>query len=151
MQNYIDGISKEGEARSSFDPWWMFNKRTDVHLLESLNAKARQIEDDMQTFWSDAKMYNRHFEEDPGYYSKHNKRNRIAKSWNVLRIACDEHYNRIVKIRPKISFLTKGGKIKINNLAQKIDDYLLNLFIFKKVYQKQAFAYKDACIANLGC
>ena len=149
-KNYDTSSERSLMAESAFLPWWEYESREDNGLLESLNQKASKIDEDMKEFWSDALMYNKHYEEDPRYYNRWKNRNRIAKSWNLIRVVVDSHFNRIAKIRPKVSFLTKGAMIKISQLAKKADDWILHLFNTSGIYEEQADSYKDACVANLG-
>ena len=153
LSTYAGAESQAGEITLNplEKPWWKYeNNWKDEDLLLALNNRKDAFEKTSMPFYEWCERYMRAYEENPVMYQEYQNFNRMGKSWNLIRICVDAHYNRIAKITPKISYLTKGAEIEWAQLAKQVDDYMLHLFNFTDIYQQARDAYRDGLAVNFG-
>ena len=151
--NFYSGVETNIENNPRLTPWYHVNKN-DPMLWSYLNEQANFLEKEMQCFWGDANNKINFYNVDmprsrwnvQGESFKHN----VTKSWNLLRVVVDGHFNRIVRVRPRPTFLTKGAETSIKQMAVDADDFTLHQFKAGKYFRKGAFAFKDACLIDVG-
>lgn len=131
--------------------WWKY-KVTDMEdkgHIEALNGRATRFQNDMRRFYNTSRILNNYYEEvmTDDYSENHIK---LSKSWNLLRVAVDAHFNMVAKFNPKVSYLTKGANIKTSQMATKADEWILHLFNYSSIYEQARDAFKDSLVSNLG-
>ena len=131
-------------------PWYLCKKDED-NLLHYLRLRKDQLMADSEYFHERSKNYNSFYEEVwDDIYASLVAHGQLAKSWNLLRVAVDAHFNRIAKFKPRITFLPKNAKSGIAQKASDLDDWMLNLFMRSGLYPQSRDAYKDCLVSNLG-
>lgn len=154
LQNYQDAYSSDsnvgGNEPQSF-AWYLQKEKNNSSLLGDLNNRASAMITDTENYVQQSKLYTDFYEVDYTTNFRSNTRiHNFRRSWNLIRTAVDGHYNRVAKITPKVSLLAKGDTQDINQLATKVDDYLLRLFNQEKIHEASRESYKDGLITNLG-
>ena len=132
--------------------WWEYKNTPEDRekLLTALNTRGDMLEKDMELFRRDYKKFLTFYEDSPTLHQQFKNRNLLGKSWNLLRVAVDAHFNRVAKITPRVTFLTKGCKIIFSQLATKVDDWIFHLFNEGDIHEESRDAYKDCLIGALG-
>lgn len=154
MQNFQDIYDynfEQPDPLSSIDKPWFLYKKGEQGLLQALINRAKFLEYDMIPFWEQAKWYINFYENDYlSEYELYRSRNNLRQSWNLLRVCVDGHYNRIARIKPRVSFLTKGDKADLHQTAQRADDWVLSFFLDSDIYEPSQSSYKDGLHSNKG-
>ena len=148
--------------------WW---KEEDFKGLSDGNKRAAIIDavitfcdtcmSDMESFYSNAAefelMYQKRSYSNFGRSSKSTTTTTTplqirerTPAYNVVRMNVNTAANRVAKIRPKVTFLTKEKGEKEQSLAKKV--YLWSLKQFKKgnIWRECQKGFIDACITDLG-
>ena len=68
-----------------------------------------------------------------------------SPTYNVTRMNVETACNKISKIKPKVTFLTKGGDHEKRALAKELDLYCLNQFKKGNIWGVGRRSFKDAC------
>ena len=71
-------------------------------------------------------------------------------SYNVIQAAVDTLVSKITKNKPKPAFVTSGGSWKVQRLAKKLDKFVDGIFYENNIYEKTAYAFRDACVFGNG-
>ena len=155
FQSYSSYSYSENDRNLPFNykMWWEYKNKDDSDLLMVLRNHRDKIKGDMGNFYEDFYFYSKLYEDKKKssvQFAYSDDVGKYAKSWNLVRVACDAHFNRVARITPKVSFLTKGAKIGLNQLSKKLDDWLLHLFKSSNIYKPYRRSYKDAVVGNLG-
>ena len=69
---------------------------------------------------------------------------------NVTASCVETASNKIAKIKPRVTFLTKNADREKRELARKLDNWTLKLFKKGKAWKQGSKAFKSACICGLG-
>lgn len=148
----VNTTSSQGNDGLMSKVWWKYDMGDDK-LLHAAKYRAENFKSDMGRFYEESAILNRYYEKTLRNSINGRSRNEnknISKSWNLLRIAVDAHYNMVAKFNMKVTFLTKGAKIKISELAKKADEWILHLFNQSGIHEQARDAFKDALVSNLG-
>lgn len=146
-----DSLDINTEEMSRIPWYYMDYKKEYDGLLQELNLWAAKMREDMQRYYYQSRFYVNFYEVDYlNEYEIYRSKNNLRQSWNLMRVSVDGHYNRICRISPKITLLTKGDKIEMSQLAQKTDDWLLHLFNSEPIHKEFRSGYKDGILTNLG-
>ena len=84
------------------------------------------------------KNYQQSFEEDP------------YLTFNVIQAAVETASNKIAKMRPKVTFLTKDADRERRETARRLDNWMVKLFKRGNVYKEAASAFTSACVTGVG-
>ena len=71
-------------------------------------------------------------------------------TYNATRACCNTAHNKIAKLTPKVTLLTKGGSRESIDFSQKVEKWIFKIFKKKTVYKKSARAFLDAVVSGLG-
>lgn len=74
--------------------------------------------------------------------------NRVT--YNVIQSMIDTVVSKLVKNKPKPSFLTSGGDWSLQRRAKKLSQFVDGQFYACDFYAKRAFAVQDSCIFGTG-
>ena len=69
---------------------------------------------------------------------------------NVTASCVETASNKIAKMRPRVTFLTKNADRERREQARKLDNWILKTFKKGKVWQEGSKAFKSACVCGLG-
>ena len=165
-----DGVNfkdnSAGDLNSQFLPnsteltkmWWEyegFSGENHDKILQNVLKRAENFISDMQPFYNLAyeytKLYEEHdYQSSTDRFNRINKSQKSGKSYNLIRIAVDAHYNRIAKVAPKVTCLSKDADQTIKRHASFIDDFIFNQFKKGGIYEQAPMAQRDGIVANLG-
>ena len=59
-------------------------------------------------------------------------------------------YNKIGKLKPKVTFITKDADRKKQETALKLDAFFLKIFKKARAWSKSGKSFKSACVTGLG-
>ena len=71
-------------------------------------------------------------------------------TYNATRACCNTAHNKIAKVTPKITLLTKGGSRESIIFSQKIEKWIFKTFKKHTIYKKAARAFLDAVVSGVG-
>lgn len=74
--------------------------------------------------------------------------NRI--SYNIVAMTVDTLVSKIGKNMPKVTFLTSEGDWTAQNMAKKLEKFVMGDFQQHKIYNLGKQVFKDSCIEDLG-
>ena len=69
---------------------------------------------------------------------------------NVTNSCIETLNNKIAKVKPRVTFLTKNAEREKRELARKLDKWMLKVFKKSEAWKKSAEAFKSACVCGLG-
>lgn len=147
-------------------PWWMYDAKNYDHdsLLKEAKTSFDSYIDKMNCFYDDCCDFEQKYQERTFYKEEDNEmgKNEIGKSdvpirlesggpsVNIVRMNVETAYNKIAKIKPKATFLTKDKEHQKRQLAEKIDQWILKQFKKGNAWVEGQQAFKDGCIFDLG-
>ncbi len=136
--------------------------KTEQTRLSEVKKRVQDLILEMETFYRYNATYERYLQRKKSY-SKNLKTMHIEESpgatdhplnplftFNALQANVETAHSKLVKNKPKVSFLTKGASAKYKSAAGKLDRYFLKLFKKIKIYQEGSMTSRDSCITGLG-
>ena len=71
-------------------------------------------------------------------------------TFNLVRACCNTAVNKIAKVTPKVTFLTKEAGTADIQTAKKLDSWVFKKFKKMKLYKECSKAFLDACVGGIG-
>ena len=144
-------------------PIWYDKKTFDEkamaeQYIKTCKEAADTLMKKLGSFYEDARIYERLYQ----YRSNLDKFTQVSVdnnfdvvennllTFNVVRACCNSAHNKISKVRPKVTFLTKDSDMKTIETAKKLDNWIFKLFKKNKIYKKASQAFLDSCIRGVG-
>ena len=144
--------------------WWDFDEKDfmkeEDNIISNVLGDVEKFKDLMSKFYNNCYEYELIYQKRTNarsddsdiddYYGTTLQVDEKTPVYNVVRMNIDTIHNKISKVRPKITFLTKDKDSDRRALAKKLDLYCLNQFKKGDVWRVGRSAFKDALISDLG-
>ena len=142
--------------------WWSPPKKTSEEELRKVALKrAKKLYETMQDFRSDAFRYfaindYKHYNPDKETMFEQDSEGEESLlsnpylTLNVTASCVETASNKIAKIKPRVTFLTKNADRDKRELARKMDNWALKIFKKGKAWKQASKAFKSACVCGLG-
>ena len=142
--------------------WWNPPKKTsDEEKRRVTLERAKQLFNALGDFRSDAwryfkivdfKVYNPESEDT---LTKDSAEENILLhnpilTLNAINSCIETASNKIAKIKPRVTFLTKNADREHRETARKLDNWTLKFFKKGKAWKQSSQAFKSACVCGLG-
>ena len=145
--------------------WWDKNtipkNASSEEFLSTIKARCDKLHEELASFRQDSKRYERnvHYRTNVDEVQRLGQQDKMYQSvfeddpyltFNVTQAAVETASNKIAKLRPKVTFLTKGADREKRETARRLDNWMLRLFKRGNVYGECALAFTSACVTGLG-
>ena len=149
--------------------WWEYDKSLNSHLIPHLISAAKDYAgglcSDMNQFYQKTKKYQKNYQHrttgekidlmgkaglESSVEQKFDVKDYPILTYNATRACCNTAHNKIAKITPKVTLLTKGGSRESIIFSQKIEKWIFKTFKKATIYKKAARAFLDAVVSGIG-
>ena len=130
----------------------------DTEIISACELDFNDMSSKLKGYYNDAKDYERIYQyrstldsqREASIESKFNVSDNNILTYNLLRACCNSAHNKIAKITPKVTFLTKDASRQVIETAKKLDDWIFKIFKKVKIYKEASQAFLDACVKGIG-
>ena len=142
--------------------WWNAPPKTDEAEKRKIALeRAKALYENLEEFRCDAFRYfslldYKHYKSDAEFkmkkdeYGEETLLEHPYLTLNVSSSCVETASNKIAKMRPRVTFLTKNADRERREQARKLDNWVLKTFKKGKVWPESAKAFKSACVCGLG-
>ena len=144
-------------------PIW-YDKKSfgDSYIAEEVIKKSQDRMDQftkaIQGFYEDSRKYQRVYqyrspldtENTPSVDANFDVVSNNMFTFNIIRACANSAHNKIAKIKPKVTFLTKDADTSTTEIAKRMDSYIFSTYKQSKAYKEGSKAVLDCLISGLG-
>ena len=167
MKNMYKPPEQRGKQNTPFSKTVWFDKSTfpssnpsDHEVIAACEIEFNSLNSKLNMYYEDA----RHFERLYQYRSALDKEQRGGQTpeenfsvdenntltFNLTRACCNSAHNKIAKLTPKVTFLTKDAERQVIETAKKLDNWIFKIFKKCMIYKEASLAFLDACVKGIG-
>ena len=151
-------IMKNVETMKWFDPMTWPEGITELDFIKKVLDDCGALIKNLDSFYQDNRRFQRLYQY--RYVRDSNKDKSVDETFdviqnnlltfNIVRSLCNTAQNKIAKITPKVTLLTKDATTKEVETAKLLDKWIFKHFKKTHIYKEASMAFLEACVCGLG-